>query len=90
MILDGIDSSVLFLMDTIREHFAGHDEGVILEVRCEIIKRVSDAVDRMGVQGKKCDYKKRFHVEHYEASEAAKNHIVTSTRFPSGSRTTLS
>ena len=56
MILDGVDSSVLFLMDTIREHFAGQDEYMIFEVRCEIIECVSDAIDCMGVQKRRCQY----------------------------------
>lgn len=56
VILDGIDQSVLFLIETIRQRFTGHDEGVILKVRCEIIERVADAVDRMGVQKRRCQY----------------------------------
>lgn len=49
VIFDGIDQPVLLLIETVRQNFAGHGECIIPEIRCEVIKRVSDAVDRMGI-----------------------------------------
>jgi len=54
MIFDGIDQAVLFLMKTIRKHFAWHDEGIILEVCREIIEQGSDAINRVGIQKRRC------------------------------------
>ena len=49
MILDGIDQTVLFLIETIRQHITGHDECMFLEVRRKIIEGVSDAVDGLRI-----------------------------------------
>ena len=54
MIFDGIDQAVLFLIETIRKHFAGHDECVVFKVCREIIEQGSDAINRMGIQKRCC------------------------------------
>jgi hypothetical protein len=56
MIFDGIDQAVLFLIKTIRQHFAWHDECIILEVCREIIEQGSDAINRVGIQKRHNNY----------------------------------
>jgi hypothetical protein len=56
MIFDGIDQAVLFLIKTIRKHFAGHDECIILKVCREVIKQGSDAINRVGIQKRHNNY----------------------------------
>ena len=54
VIFDGIDHPVLFLIETIRQRFAGHDEGVVFKVCREIIEQGLDAINRMGIQKRRC------------------------------------
>ena len=56
MIFDGIDQAVLLLIETIRQHFAWHNECVVFKVCREIIEQGSDAINRMGIQKRHNNY----------------------------------